>query len=111
MGRKYLAFDIETAKEVPGVDFDWKPHRPLGISCIACQSTEDEEPRVWFTKNAAWGLRLPGKLAGVEGIQAPSLWAEGKFDTVIDYVTQDVRSNPCISAPGTCKRTGVAGPS
>ncbi len=30
-----LAFDIETAKEVPGVDFDWRPHRPLGIACAA----------------------------------------------------------------------------
>jgi hypothetical protein len=177
MGRKYLAFDIETAKDVPGVDFDWKPHRPLGISCIASQSTEDAEPRVWLTrseegtpapqmsradvaafvqhlagavrdgltplswnglafdldvlaeesglagecralarghvdmmfhvfcakgfrvalKSAASGLRLPGKLAGVEGIQAPSLWAAGKFDTVIDYVAQDVRTTLAVA--------------
>jgi hypothetical protein len=31
MPRKYLAFDIETAKDVPEADFNWKPHRPLGI--------------------------------------------------------------------------------
>ena len=35
MGRNYLAFDIETAKDVPGPDFNWKRHRPLGITCIA----------------------------------------------------------------------------
>jgi len=29
MKRKYLAIDIETAKDVPGEDFNWKPHRPL----------------------------------------------------------------------------------
>ena len=177
MGHKYLAFDIETAKDVPGADFNWKPHRPLGISCIACQSTEDGEPRVWFTKNAdgtpspqmsaadvaafvqhladgvrtgltplSWnglafdwdvlaeesglvaecrklavghvdmmfhvvcekgspvslksaasGLRLPGKLAGVEGIEAPALWAAGRFDTVIDYVSQDVRTTLAVA--------------
>jgi hypothetical protein len=32
MARQYLAFDIETAKDVPGDDFNWRPHRPLGIS-------------------------------------------------------------------------------
>jgi hypothetical protein len=171
MSRKYLAFDIETAKNVPGADFDWKKHRPLGISCIASQTTDDAEPRVWYSrmengspapqmscddvaafvrymvdaegdgfvplswnglafdldviaeessqsdackklalshvdmmfhvvcekgfpvalKSAASGLRLPGKLDGVEGIDAPVLWAQGKFDTVIEYVSQDVR--------------------
>ena len=33
MTRRYLAFDIETAKDVPGVEFNWRAHRPLGISC------------------------------------------------------------------------------
>lgn len=177
MPRKYIAFDIETAKEVPGVDFNWKPHRPLGISCIASQSPGDAEPRVWLTReengsparqmsradvagfvrhleegmgqgmlplswnglsfdwdvlaeesglvetckklalahvdmmfhvvcekgfpvalrNAASGLRLPGKLAGVEGIDAPGLWAKGKHDTVIEYVCQDVRTTLAVA--------------
>ncbi len=46
--RKFLAFDIETAKDVPGEDFDWKPHRPLGISCAATFSTECKSPRLWY---------------------------------------------------------------
>ena len=170
MSRKYLAFDIETAKEVPGVDFHWKPHRPLGITCIASLATGEVEPRIWnslmdsgtpaphMTKtdvaafvrhlsdaaaqgfvplswnglsfdfdvlaeesglidecrmlarnhvdmmfhvvcekgfpvslnSAASGLGVQGKLAGVEGITAPGLWASGQFDLVTKYVAQDV---------------------
>ncbi|MCH2200712.1 MAG: ribonuclease H-like domain-containing protein [Fuerstiella sp.] len=177
MTRRYVAFDIETAKDVPGDDFNWKSHRPLGISCIASQSTEDAEPRVWMTRgadnqpapqmsrddvaafvqhlleasrkgltplswnglsfdldvlaeeselvascrelalahvdmmfhvvcekgfpvalrNAASGLGLPGKLAGVEGMDAPSLWAEGRFETVTEYVAQDVRTTLAVA--------------
>ena len=47
MTRKFLAFDIETATDVPGDDFNWKPFRPLGISCAATLSTEDEAPKLW----------------------------------------------------------------
>lgn len=177
MVRRYVAFDIETAKDVPGTDFDWKPHRPLGITCIASQTTASDKPRVWLTrtksgipapqmsrpdvatfiqyldeavrdgfvplswnglsfnfnvlaeesglvdlckkhalrhidmmfhvvcergfpvalKNAASGLRLPGKLVGVEGINAPTLWAEGKYDLVTEYVAQDVRTTLAVA--------------
>ena len=51
MARRYLAFDIETAKAVPGEDFDWKPHRPLGISCAAAFPCDAKEPIVWYGKN------------------------------------------------------------
>jgi RNase H-like protein len=47
MTRKFLAFDIETATDVPGDDFNWRPFRPLGISCAATLSTEDESPKLW----------------------------------------------------------------
>ena len=47
MKRKYLAFDIETAAEVPGPDFNWRPHRPLGITCAAALPTDGEEAIVW----------------------------------------------------------------
>ncbi|MBM4088739.1 MAG: hypothetical protein FJ276_04820 [Planctomycetes bacterium] len=177
MTRKYLAFDIETAKVVPGEEFNWKAHRPLGITCIASQSIDEEEPRVWLTRNssgmparrmsqadvaafveyltdasrqglvplswnglsfdldvlaeesgladscqrlalghvdmmfhvvcqkgfpvslksAAAGLGLRGKLAGVEGIDAPVLWAAGQHETVIKYVAQDVRTTLAVA--------------
>ena len=43
MARRYLAFDIETAKDVPGEDFNWRPHRPLGISCAATLASPSSE--------------------------------------------------------------------
>lgn len=184
MSRRYLAFDIETAKDVPGDDFDWKPHRPLGISCIASIATGDAEPRLWCSRdnagrpaeqmtvedlsrfldflgqsqqagvvpltwnglgfdfdvlaeesqqaaeccrlaqshvdmmfhvvcekgfpvalqNAALGLGLPGKLAGVEGFQAPVLWAQGAFDRVFEYVGQDVRTTLAVAAAAEQQR-------
>jgi hypothetical protein len=50
MARKYLAFDIETAKDVPGEDFNWRPHRPLGISCAATLASDSNELRLWHGK-------------------------------------------------------------
>jgi hypothetical protein len=37
---KYLAFDIEIAKEIPEGETDWKAHRPLGITCAAAYSSD-----------------------------------------------------------------------
>ena len=37
---KYLAFDIEIAKEIPEGEKDWKAHRPLGITCAAAASSD-----------------------------------------------------------------------
>jgi RNase_H superfamily len=185
MGRKYLAFDIETAKVVPSVDFNWKPHRPLGISCIASHASDGSEPRVWLSrspagapatkmtqqdvatfirhladaardgfvpvswnglafdfdvlaeesglvdecrrlarshvdmmfhvvcekgfrvglKQAASGMQLAGKLAGVEGIDAPALWAAGKHELVMEYVAQDVRTTLEIAHEAEKRRT------
>ncbi len=50
MKRRYIAFDIETAKEVPGEDFNWRPHRPLGICCAAALADGAEQPIVWHGK-------------------------------------------------------------
>jgi hypothetical protein len=185
MACKYLAFDIETAKVVPGVEFNWRLHRPLGITCIASQSTECDQPRIWLTrtesgtpapqmaradvaafvrhlssaftdgfvplswnglafdfdvmaeesglveecktlarnhvdmmfhvvcekgfpvalKNAASGLGVEGKLAGVEGIDAPSLWASGQYDVVTDYAAQDVRTTLAVAAKSESRRS------
>ncbi len=52
MTRKFVAFDIETAKDVPGEDFNWKPHRPLGIACAAGLCTDAVEPILWYGKTA-----------------------------------------------------------
>jgi hypothetical protein len=50
MARRYVAFDIETAQDVPGEDFNWRPHRPLGITCAATLASDSNEVRLWHGK-------------------------------------------------------------
>jgi len=40
----------------------------------------------------AAGMGISGKTKGMSGKQAPRLWAEGKYDAVLEYVSQDVRA-------------------
>lgn len=47
MSRKFLAFDIETAKQFPGDFSDWRKHRPLGICCAATVARDSREARLW----------------------------------------------------------------
>ncbi len=44
MTRKYLAFDIESARLPDG---DWRSCRPLGISCAATLLADSDEPKLW----------------------------------------------------------------
>ena len=53
MAHRYLAFDLETAKEVPGDDFNWRPHRPLGITCAATLASDQESPQLFYGKTAS----------------------------------------------------------
>lgn len=46
MDRRYVAFDIETAKEWPD-GADWSRYRPLGISCAATLPADTDTARVW----------------------------------------------------------------
>ena len=48
MLRKYVAFDIETAKILPAVVSELKVHRPLGIACAATLCGTDDAPQLWF---------------------------------------------------------------
>lgn len=66
MKRRYLAFDLETAKDVPGDDFNWRPHRPLGISCAATLADDSGQPRLWYAKTLEG---LPAKRMGREDTQ------------------------------------------
>ncbi len=171
MTRKYLAFDIETATDVPGDDFNWKLYRPLGISCAAALPSDANEPIIWHGRSsdgtpaqrmsqseaasvvqelaarvadgytlltwnglgfdldilseesasrdeckqlalnhvdmmfhvfcdrgfpvaldkAAHALKIPGKPPGMSGILAPQLWAQERYQDVLNYVSQDVR--------------------
>ena len=180
MSHRYLAFDIETAKDVPGDDFNWRPHRPLGISCAATLASDAAQPTLWYSKTpedlpekqltredaknlvqyleqmaasgykiltwnglafdfdilaeesaancrelalghvdmmfhvvcalgypvgldkAAKGLGLPGKPAGMSGLLAPQLWAQGRHEEVLSYVAQDVRTTMQVAQ--TCEQ-------
>ncbi len=42
--RRYLAFDVETAKLSEG---DWRSCRPLGISCAATLLADYDQPKLW----------------------------------------------------------------
>ena len=53
MPRKYLAFDIETAADIPGPDFNWRPHRPIGITCAAMVTSDAPQPVIWHGKTDA----------------------------------------------------------
>lgn len=177
MKRRYLAFDIETVKQVPANTSDWRHYRPLGISCAATITAEQDRPVMWHggrncnrpakrmkrnevqklvkylqeavrngytivTWNgagfdfdilaeesglaeackrlardhvdmmfhvlcqlgygvslsaAAIGMELTGKIMGMTGMQAPSLWADGKRNQVFRYVAQDARSTLALA--------------
>ena len=51
MSRKFLAFDVETAKQFPGDFSDWRKHRPLGICCAATVAGDTGKLRLWHGVN------------------------------------------------------------
>ncbi len=51
MSRKYIAFDIETAKIIEGEVGELKSHRPLGITCAATLASGDENARLWYGRS------------------------------------------------------------
>ncbi len=51
---RYLAFDLEIAKIIPGDFNDWKSHRPIGIACAATVA-QGEKPLLWFSRDDTGG--------------------------------------------------------
>jgi len=51
--RRFLAFDIETAKLLPAVVDDLLAHRPLGIACAAAAASDLPQPLVWHGRDAS----------------------------------------------------------
>lgn len=49
MDRKYIAFDIETAKILPDNVDNLKAHRPLGICCTGVLAANEERPHLWYS--------------------------------------------------------------
>ena len=50
MARKFLAFDIETAR-ISDSQADWRTQRPLGITCAAALASDTDAVRAWHGKN------------------------------------------------------------
>jgi hypothetical protein len=53
---------------------------------------------------AARAMNLPGKPEGMTGLLAPRMWAEGKRQEVLDYVTRDVQTT--LDLATLCERRG-----
>jgi hypothetical protein len=53
MTRKYLSFDIETARILPRQTRDIHAFRPLGITCAAAVAQDREEPFLFFSKTVS----------------------------------------------------------
>ena len=51
MSRKFLSFDVETAKQFPGDFSDWRKHRPLGICCAATVAGDTGKLQSWHGVN------------------------------------------------------------
>ena len=51
MSRKYMAFDIETAKILPENFGDLHDHRPLGITCMATWCSDESKAQTFYSKN------------------------------------------------------------
>lgn len=64
---KYLAFDIEIAKVMTSGETDWKAQRPLGISCAATLTSDEDKPALWYSTDEATGLPAPSM--AVEDVQ------------------------------------------
>ena len=50
--RRFLAFDVETAKILPEGVRDILEHRPLGLTCAAAVASDLAEPLVWHGRDA-----------------------------------------------------------
>jgi len=62
MDQKYLAFDIEIAKEIPEGETDWKAHRPLGISCAATLASDQGYAGLGLRRGRPWATSPASKM-------------------------------------------------
>ncbi|MGA2326091.1 MAG: ribonuclease H-like domain-containing protein [Bryobacteraceae bacterium] len=65
--RRFLAFDIETAKLLPENVDDLLAHRPLGIACAAAIANDLPQPLVWHGRDESG--RPSGRMTNQEAAQ------------------------------------------
>ena len=78
MPRRFIAFDIETAKLLPDEATDILQYRPLGISCAAACASDGTVSRTWA------GKKSDGSVAG----QLSAQEARGLVEDLQGYVRQ-----------------------
>jgi hypothetical protein len=86
MKRKYLAFDIETAKILPRDVPDILAHRPLGITCAATLATDDEEPRLFYSKDPSGNYSAQMR--------------EDDLSALVDFLTDQVKNGYALLTHG-----------
>jgi hypothetical protein len=98
-----LAFDFDILSEESGLTSECKH---LALEQV------DMMFHVFCTKgfpvgldSAARGSGVTGKPAGMSGIKAPSLWQQGQYEQVLDYVAQDVRTTLQLASVCEQRRT------
>ena len=111
---KFLAFDIEIAKEIPEGETDWKRHRPLGISCAATLRSDTVRPDLWFGPServggpckkqlAPWDCRILAAYLADQQAQGYTIvgWNSFGFDF-------DILAEECQDAQWRLRLTEVA---
>ncbi len=89
-----------------GASFDWRVlANASGLTqpCIDL-AWQHIDLMFWFHCKKGFSISLSkaaeavgtSKTEGLSGADAPQLWAEGRFDTVLDYVAQDVRVTAAV---------------
>jgi hypothetical protein len=84
MKRKYLAFDIETAKVLPRdvVGGDILAHRPLGITCAAALATDKKESQLFYSTDAS-------------GIPSAQM-RKDDLSALVDFLTDQIKNGYTI---------------
>ncbi len=87
--RRYIAFDIETAKNLPPyLRGDLLSYRPLGITCAATWCSDQHSPDVFYSKRE-------------DGTPAPQMTRED-LSTFIDHLTSKTQSGYTIVTHNGC---------
>jgi len=77
--RRYVAFDIETAKVLPESVTDLMDHRPLGIACVAAVVSGQEDPVLWYGANAGTPAAQMSQAEVCSMIEQFAAWADDGY--------------------------------
>ena len=79
MTRRYVAFDIETAKVLPESVTDLMDYRPLGIACVAAVVSDLAEPVAWYGANGCEPAAQMSRAEVCTLIEQLAAWADDGY--------------------------------